>query len=184
MDQALVLISIVLGIALAFELENLDLLLRSKNVRWHWAQILFAIFVLLTIMSFWWMFASAEIEGPMTLARFLPIMWVLVILSLLASASLPREIPDDGIDLAEYYLENRRYLWGLYLLILLPLGANWVIVGIRGARNFTEVLPYLGSELPPILVVIMLFFVKRWALVALGFAALSLVVAAWLTRAI
>lgn len=184
MDQALVFASIVLGVAVAFELNNLNHLLRAKNVKWHWAQPLFALFVLLTIMSFWWMLASNQIEGEITLAQFVPIMWVLVVLNLLAAASLPDDIPDAGVDLAEYYLENKRYLWGLYLLILVPLGANWIVVGVRRSRDFTDVLPYLGSELPPMLVVLMLFFVKRWSLVALGFAALSLVVVAWLTRAI
>ena len=184
MEQALVFASIVLGVAVAFELNNLNHLLRAKNVKWHWAQPLFALFVLFTIMSFWWMLASNQDERQMTLAQFIPIMWVLVVLNLLAAASLPDDIPESGIDLAQYYSDNQRYLWGLYLLIVVPLGANWVIVGIQRSRDFTELLPYLGSELVPISVVIMLFFVKRWWLVGLGFAALSLLVAAWLTRAI
>ena len=184
MENALVFVSIVLGVAVAFELEHLNNLLRSKNVKWHWAQPVFALFVLLTIMSFWWMIASTQDRGEITLAQFLPVMWVLVMLNLLAAAALPDKVPEEGLDLAQYYQDNRRYMWGLYFLVIAPLGANWVIVGIRRARDFTDVLPYIGSELLPLALVTMLFFATRWWLVALGFAGLGIVVASWLTRAL
>ena len=182
MEQALVFASIVLGVAVAFELQHLNTLLRSRNVRWHWAQPIFALFVLLTIMSFWWMIARGAEDTPMTLARFLPVMWVLVILNLLAAAALPDRVPDEGLDLAQYYQDNRRYLWGLYLLILVPLAANWIVVGISRAQSLAELAPYLLSELPPLAFVVMLFFVRRWWLVALGYAGLSVLVLGWLSR--
>lgn len=182
MENALVFVSIVLGVAVAFELENLNRLLRSTKVKWHWAQPLFALFVLLTIMSFWWMIASRDLAGEISLARFLPVMWVLVLLNLLAAVALPDEIPETGIDLGEYYQSNRRYMWALYFLMIAPLAANWVVVGIRRSRDWTEVLPYLGSEIVPLAIVVLLFFARRWWLVATGFAGLGLVVAAWLSR--
>ena len=184
MEQALVFVSIVLGVAVAFELEHLNKLLRAGNVKWHWAQPLFALLVLMTIMSFWWMLASSNDRGEVTLAAFLPIMWVLVLLNLLAAASLPDHVPEGGIDLAEYYQENRRYLWGLYFLIVAPLGINWIIVGFRRSENFWDILPYLATELLPMTVVAAMIFAKRWSHVAIGFAAMGLVVAAWLTRAL
>ena len=49
--------------------------------------------MLLTVLSFWWMFAGCELEGPMILLRFLPVMWVLVVLNLLAAVSLPGKSP-------------------------------------------------------------------------------------------
>ena len=141
MQQALVFASIVLGIAVAFELQHLNTLLRSRRVTWHWAQPLFAFFVLMTMMSFWWMIASGSAAEEITLARFLPIMWVLVILNLLAAAALPDRVPDEGIDLAAYYQENRRYLWGLYLLIFTPLAVNWVSIGVMRSSSLVELLP-------------------------------------------
>lgn len=182
MENALVFVSIVLGVAVAFELEHLNRLLRSRKVRWHWAQPLFALFVLMTIMSFWWMVASNKSGGDISLARFLPFMWVLVLLNLLAAVALPDEIPDDGIDLAQYYQDNRRYMWALYFLMIAPLAGNWVLVGIRRSREWMDILPYLGSEIVPLSLVTLLFFARRWWLVAVGFAGLSLVVAAWLSR--
>ncbi|MEM7780603.1 MAG: hypothetical protein AAF697_09460 [Pseudomonadota bacterium] len=184
MENALVFVSIVLGVAVAFELEHLNKLLRSKKVKWHWAQPLFALFILFTIMSFWWMIASSDTGEEITLAQFLPVMWALVVLNLLAAAALPDGVPQQGLDLAEYYQENRRYLWGLYLLLSGPLAANWIIVGIRRSDDFVEVLPYVLSEGFPLAFVALLFFARRWWLVGLGFAGLGVVVAAWLTRAL
>lgn len=184
MDNALVFVSIVLGVAVAFELEHLDRLIRSKQVKWHWAQPLFALFVLLSIMSVWWMIAGREIEGPMTLARFLPIMWVLVILNLLAAVSLPGSIPEEGLDLAEYYQENRRYMWGLYILFFLPLGANWINVAARQATSVSEFLLYTSGDLMALAVITFLFFVRNWWLVALGYVGLASLAANWMVRTI
>ncbi|VVT19300.1 hypothetical protein [Erythrobacter sp. EC-HK427] len=184
MQQALVFASIVLGIAVAFELQHLNTLLRSKRVKWHWAQPLFAFFVLMTMMSFWWMIASGSAEEEITLARFLPIMWVLVILNLLAAAALPDRVPDEGIDLAAYYQENRRYLWGLYLLIFTPLAANWVSIGVMRSSSLHELLPYVMSELPPLAVIIFLFFARRWWMVALGYLGLAFLLVNWLGRSL
>lgn len=182
MSQALVFASIVLGVAIAFELENLDRLLRSKTVRWHWAQPLFAGFVLLTIMSFWWNIASRSGDGPITLAEFLPVMWVLVILNLLASASLPRTIPEEGIDLGLYYQDSRRYLWGLYLLIFIPIGFNWIFLSSTRSTSLEDMLVSASGEFIGMAIVIFMFFARRWWMVALGFASLGIIVAAWLTR--
>lgn len=38
---------------------------------------------------------------------------------LLASAALPDEVPDDGIDLAAYYGDNRRCFWLLFAVFTL-----------------------------------------------------------------
>lgn len=184
MEQVLVFVSIVLGVALAFELDHLNKLLRSKRVKWHWAQPLFALFVLLSIMSFWWMIAGREVPGPMTLARFMPIMWVLVLLNLLAAAALPDEIPEEGLDLAQYYQDNRRYLWGLYGLFFLPLGANWVVYAARKAESIGQFLAFAGGDLGGLAIIAFLFFARKWWAIALGFAALSLIVGSWMVRAL
>ncbi|NNC52233.1 MAG: hypothetical protein HKO08_04255 [Erythrobacter sp.] len=184
MEQVLVFVSIVLGVALAFELSNLDKLLRSKRVRWHWAQPLFALFVLLSIMSIWWMIAGREIEGPMTLGRFLPLMWVLVILNLLAAASLPNDIPEEGIDLAQYYQENRRYLWGLYGLFFLPLGVNWFVYAAKQAQSIEQFFAYAGGDMMGLALILYLFFARNWWAVALGFVGIGVITGSWMFRAL
>ena len=181
MEQALVFASIILGVAVAFELGNLNQLIRSSNVRWHWAQPLFALLVLLTITAFWWMIASQP-DGEISLARFLPIMFILVLLTLLAAASLPDKIPDGGIDLAEYYMGQRRYQWGLFLMIMAPLGINWLLVLASRGQGIGYVLYYGWGEVLPMVAIAWLIFADKWWKVGVGFAVLSITPLAWLSR--
>ena len=119
MEQALVFASIVLGVAVAFELQHLNTLLRSKNVKWHWAQPIFALFVLLTIMSFWWMIANrANSEEAMTLARFLPIMWILVLRNLLAAAALTMPSPATCVFTEKSRTTVSKSIWLVWLAVL------------------------------------------------------------------
>ncbi len=184
MQNALVFASIVLGIAVAFELQHLHHLLRAPNVKWHWAQPLFALFVLLSIMSMWWMIAGRPIEGPITLARFLPIMWAMVILNLLAAVALPDKVPENGIDLAAYYQANRRYMWGLYILFFLPLSATWLWVALYQAESVGDFMRMVSADMLAFALIIFLFFARKWWMVAIGFAGLTLLAANWMGRAI
>ena len=117
MEQALVFASIVLGVAVAFELENLNRVLRSDKVTWHWAQPAFALFILLSIIAYWWG-AASQPDRQITFVQFMPVMFQLVMLVLLAAVSLPDKIGEDGVDLSEYYQSNRRYQWLLEPLFL------------------------------------------------------------------
>lgn len=181
MEQALVFASIILGVAVAFELGNLNQLIRSDKVKWHWAQALFALLVLLTITAFWWMIARQP-EGEISLARFLPVMFVLVLLTLLAAASLPDKIPDEGLDLANYYMSQRRYQWGLFLMIMAPLGINWLIVLARRGEGFGYVVANGWGEVVPMLAITWLIFANRWWKVGVGYVVLSITPLAWLSR--
>lgn len=183
MEQALVFASIVLGVAVAFELENLNRVLRSKSVKWHWAQPLFALFVLLSITAYWWMAANKP-DGPISLAQFLPIMFQLVMLVLLAAVSLPDKIGEEGIDLAKYYRDNQRYQWLLMSLYF------WSIHLMYLANLFGQDLPldlFLLNAVPDTiggLIIIAMMFVRRWWLVAIGFAIIYLAPVNWAFRTI
>ena len=183
MEQALTFASIVLGVAVAFELSHLNTLLRSNKVKWHWAQPLFAFYVLLTIMSFWWMIASRQAE-PVTLAMFLPVMWELVLLTLLAAASLPDKVPEAGLSLAQYYQDNRRYLWTLFLLAFVPLAANWIVLSALRTSSVADFIAQAGGEFVPLVFMTILLFARRWWLVAVGMAGLGFTVVTWLSRTI
>lgn len=181
MEQALVFASIVLGYGLASELGNLNRLIRSKNVRWHWTQVGYAIFVLLTVMAFWWMIAGTQ-PDTVSLGKFLPIMWVLILLNLMCAAALPDEVPDGGLELREYYLENRRYLWALYALAMLPLSANWLMVLYERSGSLFITMRDGMFEIIPLIVVIVLMFARRWWLIALAYALLGSLTITWLSR--
>lgn len=183
MEQALVFASIVLGVAVAFELGNLNTILRSDRVKWHWAQPLFALFVLLSIISYWWM-AAAKAEGPITLGEFLPIMFQLTMLVLMAAVSLPDKVEGDGIDLAAYYQSNRKYQWTLVALYFWSIHLSYVSSVLKRDPNWTQFLVQVGPDTIAGLVVMGMIFASRWRWVALGMAILALGPAIWVGRTI
>lgn len=182
MEQAIVLASIVLGVAIAFELEHLNKVLRAKNVTWHWAQPVFALFVLLNIISYWWGLASKG-DGEITVGAFLPIMFQLVVLALLAAASFPDEIDKkDGLNLAEYYQNNRKYQWILMTLYLGSLHIGYAYSVAQSAETLSDFLIRVIPDTIFASVVVFMIFVRKWWQVALGFTLLAVGPVTWLTR--
>ncbi len=187
MEQALVLASIVLGVAIAFELEHLSRILRAKNVKWHWAQPMFALFVLLSIIAFWWgateWATRAEAAGEqLSLGRFLPIMWNLVLLALLAAVSFPDSVPDEGIDLAEYYQDNRKYQWSLMALYFWSVYLGYAVNVIQTSTSVGQALGMLVGDTFFSLVMTGMIFARKWWQIGIGFAVLSLIPLFWVTR--
>ena len=181
MEQALVLISIVLGVAITFELENLNRVLRAPNVSWYWAQPIFAAFALMIVLVFWWMMASRP-DGELSLGAFLPIMLIMVMLVLIAAVSLPDQIPDEGtLDMADYYMANRRYQWGLVAGVIAIIGSGWLIQ-LWGRYGFFEAMVRGWGEWVPLLIAMWMVFADRWWKVGVGYAAIAFVPIAWLSR--
>ncbi|MBX7493587.1 hypothetical protein K3163_10240 [Qipengyuania sp. 1NDW9] len=180
MEQALVFASIMLGVAIASELTNLHHLLRAKQVIWHWAQPAFAIFVLLNIVAFWW--GAANNQGSISFARFLPILLQLVLLVLLAAVSLPDKIPDDRLDLGEYYHENRRYQWILFSLYFWSIHIGFVARTLALDISALDKVAMLGPDTIAGLIAFGMIFAQRWRWIALGFAFFALSPIAWAAR--
>ena len=184
MEQALVLISIVLGVAITFELENLHCLVRAPNVRWHWAQPVFAFFALMIVLVFWWMMANRGGDGStISLGEFLPIMGLMVTIVLIAAVALPDKLPGESetLDLAEYYMANRRYQWSLVLIVVLAIGSSWLATLVTRYGFFHGLIRGWGEWLPMLLVTWMIF-ANRWWKVGVGYAAMSFIPIAWLSR--
>ena len=171
----------MLGVAIAFELEHLNTVLRAKNVKWHWAQPLFALFVLLTIVSYWWG-AAQNASGEITLGEFLPIMFQLVMLALLAGVSFPAQVPDEGIDLAEYYQDNRRYQWIVMTLYFWSVNARWFYTLLQNDIELADFLARISGDVMAGLLLVAMIFARKWWQVALGFALLSFIPAVWFFR--
>ena len=181
MEQALVFASIVLGVAVAFELENLNRVLRSKAVKWHWAQPAFALFVLLSIVAYWWG-AASQPPRSISFAEFMPVMLQLVLLVLLAAVSLPDRVEGDGRDLARYYQHNRRYQWGLYAIYFWSIHVGYLAHVFRTSDSVLTVLTRAGPDTVFGLLFIVMMFAEKWRWVAIGFAILALSPILWAAR--
>ena len=115
-EYLLALVSILIGLAVADLSISLHHLLRARHrIRWDWLSLAAALLVLLLILNFWWAFYRiGQVEVWTRYWAFLVLSASLITMLLLASAALPDHVPDAGLDLAAYYIENQRYFWILF----------------------------------------------------------------------
>ncbi|MBA2671026.1 MAG: hypothetical protein H0U67_11700 [Gemmatimonadetes bacterium] len=131
-EYILALVSILIGLAVADLSGSLHRLLRARHhVQWDWLPLVAALMVMMLILEFWWIFYGVGTSVAWTgYSAFLVLAASLVCMFLLASATLPDVVPEEGIDLSRYYRENGRYFWSLFglfvlLMIAVELVAEW-----------------------------------------------------------
>ncbi len=178
-----VLASIIIGLAMTDILVSLHRLIRAgRAIRWDWAAPLAALLVALTLIQIWWSLYTPDGE-PMTIGRFLPVLVVLVLLFLLASAALPDKVPGEGLDLRAYYDRNGPYFWSLFTATL-----GWLLItgGVEAAMN-GEIGRFLSYRLVDMIVVAVfasLIFVRRRWWHAIAFLVLSTGPLGWFSRSL
>lgn len=117
-EYTLVLVTIIISLAIADMLASLNRLLRARRkVLWDWRTLAAALLVLLTVLQFWWGFYRlGQFELWSRYGVFLLLMLQLILMFLLACAALPDDA-SEGLNLATYYENNRRYFWTLFALV-------------------------------------------------------------------
>lgn len=186
-EYVLPMVSILIGLAVGDLSMSLHRLLRARRrVRWDWLPLAAALLVLLLILEFWWAFYGMGRADVWTRYwAFLILGAALVSIFLLASAALPDAVPDAGLDLAEYYDENRRYFWAMFglfaiLAFILDLLAASADTGIP--TGALRAIPTLGivsllfslafvrsRRYHAVMVVLFLaFFGWQWSLLRIG----------------
>jgi len=158
-------VAILVGIAVADIAGSLHRLLRAgSRVRWHWYPIAAAVLLILLSLQVWWSFAPLGRAGArITFGMFLPFVFGQILLYLVASATLPDTIPEEGIDLKRYYFEQQRYFWLLFAALIAffflhNLSRSWIRLGISSLPQA------LWKEVPNLVVlgmVLSLAFVRR-----------------------
>jgi hypothetical protein len=132
--------SILVGLALADIAASLHRLLRARSrVRWDWLPLAAAALVVLTIIQFWWAFYGIGRATTWTsYGRFLPMVALLLVMFLLASAALPDELSGEEVDLSAYYAGNSRYFWTLFaLFIVLAIPVSAMAQGTGSVASLT-----------------------------------------------
>jgi hypothetical protein len=133
-------ISIVVGLALSDVAHSLHRMLRAgRRVRWDLLTPLAALLVTCSVVNTWWTL-DLVFSHAVTFAAFLPNLGSLILLFLLASATLPDQVPAEGLDLKAYYLENRTYFWGLFALWIAALVVNEALLSAAAGRSFGDIL--------------------------------------------
>jgi hypothetical protein len=133
-------ISIVVGLALSDVAHSLHRMLRAgRRVRWDLLTPLAALLVTCSVVNTWWTL-DLVFSHAVTFAAFLPNLGSLILLFLLASATLPDQVPAEGLDLKAYYLENRTYFWGLFALWIAALVVNEALLSIAAGQSAGQII--------------------------------------------
>ena len=130
-------VTILLAIAIGDLANSVHRLLRARGrVIWDPLPLVAAFWVLLVLLT---MFFAIWGWTSLTSLTFYGLLWKtapLFLYFLAASAILPDEVPEGGLDLRQFYLSERRYF--LTVLIL-----GFAIDNVGGA---IEVWPYLSAN--------------------------------------
>jgi hypothetical protein len=157
-------VTVVLALAVSDWLQSFHRLLRArKRVRWSAVAILAGFLVFLAIFEeFFDLWRLAGVER-FTYVDLLALMVPPIVLSIAAMTVFPDEVPADGLDLAEHYMENRRLV---YLLLSLWVFAVFVklsdlheLVSGRPA-SIAELLSVFPWQTVPILLI---FALMAWS---------------------
>lgn len=115
-EYAAIFYGIFVALAIEAVAANLHRLLAArKRVRWHWmAPLTAANASLVTLVEFWTLWLRRnESGGSFSFFLFLPFAVSLVFMYLSAAATLPDDVPAEGLDLRNFYFDNRTHYWGL-----------------------------------------------------------------------
>lgn len=158
-EHVSVFVSIILGLGIADLAVSLHkLMLAKKRVNWDWLSPAVAIFTALNIIVVWW--ATFEHQASDNMLDFVPYFILLILLFLAAAASLPEEVPAEGIALREFYFSRSRYFWTLNLLQLLIV-ATLIIPRQVPAWDWQALASRQLENLPHIISVAILIMTKR-----------------------
>jgi hypothetical protein len=111
-------VSIILAIALTDMIQSMHRLLKARDrVRWDPLILLLALTVFILVLGqFFGLWGDARFK-TLTFNGLLALIAVPTVYTFAAFAVLPDEVPANGLDLRQYYFDNRRYL-----AVLLALG--------------------------------------------------------------
>ncbi len=186
-EYAAIFFGFLVALAVEGVAANLHRLFAAgRKVRWHWmAPATAANASLMTMVEFWVLWSQRnEWSGSYAFFAFLPLAISLVFMYLSAAATLPDSVPTEGINLREFYFDNRAHYWGLVagffvfnvlLNVIDQFRFGWF--GPSWQKDF----PLLASDLFALVVVGPLIFVRNywWHAAGIALSTLALLAFAW-----
>jgi hypothetical protein len=135
-DYSLGLLTILMGLALAdvtFSFHHLAV--RARTIRWDGRPLIAAALVIVECVRLWfgqWTLRSVSVA--LTFPIYFGLFVEMLLLVLLASASLPDK-PADDCDIGSVYDQRRRYFWGLFAAYYAMYFGFWLIFGATNAAG-------------------------------------------------
>jgi hypothetical protein len=167
-------VSIVLAVALSDMIQSTHRLIRARDrVKWDPLTPLLALSVFTSLLAaFFSLWGDARFER-LTYYGLLAFMVGPVITALVAFAVLPDDVPDSGLDLRQFFFNNRRYLAVLFAMI----SVNDVIWTVRWASMMNALnRPDFWWHFAPVatinaVLIAVLFLSKSWRVQLAGLIA-------------
>jgi len=158
-------VSVVLGLALSDMIQSVHRLIRARQrIQWDPLSPLLALAVFLSLLAtFFSLWGDARFER-LTFYGLVAFMAQPVLQALLAFAVLPDEVPERGLNLKQFYFDNRRYL--VLLLVVISI-LDWIWVWRWATMHHAYTDPtFWWHFLPPAtinsLVLAIIYFSKSW----------------------
>ena len=118
-------LGIIVGLALANILTSLHKLIEAgPRVRWGWMAPASAAYAAThAVNEFWFTWTHHQNDPGQTVLSWYPSAIAFALLVLMCAAALPDDTSEGNVDLAQYYIDNRKRFWGfstaLHILNLL-----------------------------------------------------------------
>lgn len=135
-DYSLGLLTILMGLALAdvtFSFHHLAV--RARTIRWDGRPLIAAALVIVECVRLWfaqWTLRSVSVA--LTFPIYFGLFLEMLLLVLLASASLPDK-PADDCDIGAVYEQRRCYFWGLFAAYYAMYFVFWLVFGATNAAG-------------------------------------------------
>ena len=118
-DYLYVLVSIVLGLAIARVLSGLAAVITARErVDFYWPPVVWAIWIFFISVQHWWAQWGLHSVREWSFLDFWLLMLVPVDLFLLAAVILPERVESDVLDLGVWFARNRA--WFFAIMFFLP----------------------------------------------------------------
>jgi hypothetical protein len=173
-DYITALVAVVIGLAIADLATSLHRLLRNRRiVQWDWVSPLAALLILAELFNLWWRWRG--FTGTTT-AEVIPYFVALILIYLAACATLPDQVPAQGIDLRQHFDENRSYFWFVYATYVALIITLLSVRALHHGSSMSDLVSKYYFDYPWIIAAYAMIFVRpRWIS-----GALMLVTMAWL----
>lgn len=117
-DYLNVLISIILGLALAKILSGLATVIAARErVDFYWPPIVWAIWIFFIAVQHWWAQYPLRYQKQWTFLDFWLLLLVPVGFFLLSALVLPEPDENGKLDLGEWFFRNRRWFFGIMFFL-------------------------------------------------------------------
>jgi hypothetical protein len=176
-EYAAIYFGIIVGLALANILTSVHKLVEAgSRVRWSWlAPVSAAYAATLTINEFWYLWLGrGQHASHRTILTWYPLAIAFALLFLMCAAALPDDAAEGEVDLARYYIENRKRFWGFSAALHALNLVSWAVGTAESGAvlQFIQVnaSPMLGNATELVLSLTLAFTRARWwhALVLAG----------------